>query len=183
MIDKTSIASLLVGMVALQLVWNITDFLSVKERLKTLRDRKLYILQIGVLFPQFISGIYFPWPHTSHDSFFTVFGLIMFYAGVSLCIWAKLVMKTSWGMPAQHDINRQDKLITAGPFSYTRNPIYVGLILVAAGMSVTLHSWFIFLVYFLYVYIKKAITTEESLLEKHFGEEYNRYKQKVPRFI
>lgn len=183
MIDKTSIALLLVGMVALQLVWNVTDFLSVRERLKTLRDRKLYLLQIGVLFPQFISGIYFPWPHTTRDSFFTIFGLILFYAGVALCIWAKLVMKTSWGMPAQHDINRQDKLITAGPFSYTRNPIYIGLLLVATGISITLHSWFIFLIYFLYVYIRKAIATEEKLLDSHFGPEYKAYKQKVPRFI
>ena len=91
----------------------------------------------------------------------------IFTAGIVLCIWAKLTMRDSWGIPAQHDIKRQSTLITSGPYRFTRNPIYVGLFMVVFGQALALGSWLFFLVYLLYMYFGIAIKKEEQLLTKH----------------
>ncbi|PJE63589.1 hypothetical protein COU89_02535 [Candidatus Roizmanbacteria bacterium CG10_big_fil_rev_8_21_14_0_10_45_7] len=110
-------------------------------------------------------------------------GLIIFTAGIVLCIWAKLTMRDSWGIPAQHDIKRQSTLITSGPYRFTRNPIYVGLFMVVFGQALALGSWLFFLVYLLYMYFGIAIKKEEQLLTKHFGKGYTEYAKRVPRYL
>ena len=92
-------------------------------------------------------------------------------------------MKASWGVPAEHDIARQNKIIKKGPFSFSRNPIYVGLILVILGYTLALRSYSVLLVLLVAFYFCKAILKEEKILNKHFGKEYLEYKSKVRRFI
>ena len=92
-------------------------------------------------------------------------------------------MKTSWGIPAQHDIKRQHTLIKGGPYRFTRNPIYVGLFMVEFGLALALGSWLFFLAYPLYLYFGIAIKKEEQLLTKHFGKEYTEYTKRVPRYL
>jgi protein-S-isoprenylcysteine O-methyltransferase Ste14 len=92
-------------------------------------------------------------------------------------------MNKYWGIPAKHDDIRQTKLITDGPFSYTRNPIYVCMILLFIGFSIALRSFSILLVPLVVYTIYKTILIEEKLLLKKFGKEYETYMAKVPRFI
>lgn len=92
-------------------------------------------------------------------------------------------MGKSWGMPASHDRLRQKKLITKGPFMYSRNPIYIGLIMVLAGYGLALQSIFTFLVLIPVYYFFVSAKKEEKLLEKKFKNEYMKYKKEVPRFF
>jgi protein-S-isoprenylcysteine O-methyltransferase Ste14 len=78
-------------------------------------------------------------------------------------------------------------LITTGPFSYVRNPLYLGnmLLYVGAGiMSNALMPW-LPLVAFIYFFIQYTliVSLEEQYLQQTFGDEFTRYRSSVRRFL
>lgn len=81
--------------------------------------------------------------------------------------------------------HRSRKLLVKGPFCYTRNPLYLGIILLYAGIAFGTGSvWsllFLPLVIIWLYYV--AILPEEKKLEQQFGEKYIRYKKSVPRWL
>jgi protein-S-isoprenylcysteine O-methyltransferase Ste14 len=76
-------------------------------------------------------------------------------------------------------------LITAGPYRYTRNPIYLALALLYAGISIAADSpWTLaLLVPLLIVMHYGVITREERYLERKFGDAYRRYRSSVRRWL
>ena len=172
------------GLIFIQCVWVLTDPRPIGEQ-QWFSSKLLitYAVEVGLLVPQVVSGLYFPWNLGSLNQLCSVFGLIIFNVGIILAVWAKLTMKKSWGMPGEHAISRQKKLVTSGPFAMSRNPIYVGLLLLTLGFALTLRSYFIFLVIWLFFYFKAAIIKEEKLLTGYFGKEYQAYLCIVPRYL
>ncbi len=78
-------------------------------------------------------------------------------------------------------------LITTGPFAFVRNPLYVGNMLMYAGvgiMSMALFPWLLIaaIVWF-YVQYALIISREEEYLFSRFGPAYEEYRKHVPRFI
>ena len=69
------------------------------------------------------------------------------------------------------------RLTTAGPFAYSRNPAYLSLTMIYAGIAALRNSlWAIlFLPLVLYVIRREVIGREEQYLERAFGEEYLAY--------
>jgi protein-S-isoprenylcysteine O-methyltransferase Ste14 len=77
------------------------------------------------------------------------------------------------------------RLTTTGPFRYTRNPSYLALAMIYAGIAVLRNSpWTIFLLPLVLVVIQRAVIgREERYLERTFGEEYLDYKGRVRRWV
>ena len=75
-------------------------------------------------------------------------------------------------------------LATGGVYSHLRNPMYVGAILILAGIAAALASdWMaILLVPTALVLHFGVVRREERYLEARFGEDYRRYKASVPRY-
>jgi len=76
-------------------------------------------------------------------------------------------------------------LTTAGPYSFVRNPLYVGNFLMGLGFCLFVRDLMLSLIYvvlFFFFYIG-TMKKEEVLLTDLFGEEYINYKKKVPAFI
>jgi protein-S-isoprenylcysteine O-methyltransferase Ste14 len=76
------------------------------------------------------------------------------------------------------------ELATGGPYAYTRNPLYIGTLLVAAGLAAASRSpglALLFAVVFLLVYLP-VIQNEEQHLRKIFPE-YAAYAERVPALI
>jgi protein-S-isoprenylcysteine O-methyltransferase Ste14 len=76
-------------------------------------------------------------------------------------------------------------LIQDGPFRYSRNPGYVALTMIYAGIAVLRNAlWAILLLpVVVYVIQREVIAREERYLERTFGEEYVNYKAQVRRWI
>lgn len=76
-------------------------------------------------------------------------------------------------------------LITDGPFRYSRNPGYLAGAMVYAGIASLANVLWVFLLLpvVLLMMQRTAISREERYLERKFGEEYLRYKARVPRWI
>ena len=77
------------------------------------------------------------------------------------------------------------RLITAGPFAYVRNPIYVGTIALGFGMAALIGDpWaFVLTVLAFTILYFLIVPAEEEFLSRQFGEEYARYRACVPRLI
>ena len=75
------------------------------------------------------------------------------------------------------------RLTTEGPFRYTRNPGYLSLAMIYAGIAVLRNSlWAILLLpLLLLITQRELIEREERYLERAFGEEYLAYKARVRR--
>ena len=78
-------------------------------------------------------------------------------------------------------------LITNGPFAHVRNPLYVGNMLLYAGigvMSLALFPWLLIgAVCWFYIQYYLIVTQEEEYLAQAFGEDYRHYCSHVGRFV
>lgn len=170
----------------LTFVWIVLNTYSFRERFRLLLSPKRLIAQIspGLIFlPQILSPVFFPLPLGNAKGVVIFCGLIIYIGGAALAIWARITMGKSWGMPAQHDVHKQKELVTSGPFAFSRNPIYVGFLVMLVGYELALGSLLVVLVLPPYLLIRHGVLIEEKNLEKYFGKKYLDYKSKTPRFI
>jgi len=85
---------------------------------------------------------------------------------------------------ASGHIRKNAELTTTGPYAYTRNPLYLGSILIAVGFLVAAQSIWIAaatLAMFVFIYLP-VVRAEEKYLQSAFPG-YNAYAQAVPRFL
>jgi hypothetical protein len=81
-------------------------------------------------------------------------------------------------------IVKNDRLATTGPYAHTRNPLYFGSFLIAAGFAIAAH-WSLLLVvvaFFVLVY-GPTIEKERAKISARFPDEYARWEQNVPAFV
>ena len=82
-------------------------------------------------------------------------------------------------------LKKQEVLTTTGPYAFTRNPLYFGSSILAAGAAWAMHSWISAAalgVYFAVVYYV-VMRREEGELRGHFGDDFERYAKRVPLFF
>jgi protein-S-isoprenylcysteine O-methyltransferase Ste14 len=77
-----------------------------------------------------------------------------------------------------------ERIITTGPYRYTRNPMYLGHLIFLAGLAVLFWSWFGLIVLVLRaLWFHRRALHDEARLEKIFGAEYSAYRARVKRWI
>jgi protein-S-isoprenylcysteine O-methyltransferase Ste14 len=76
-------------------------------------------------------------------------------------------------------------LVIAGPYRFTRNPMYVGLAVLTVALGLFLDSWWliVLLVPVLFVVRAFVIAPEERYLERRFGADYVAYTRRVRRWL
>jgi protein-S-isoprenylcysteine O-methyltransferase Ste14 len=82
-------------------------------------------------------------------------------------------------------LHKQQVLTTSGPYAYTRNPLYLGSAILAAGAAVAMHSWLSTIVlatYFALVY-SVVMKREEQELRTQHGALFDQYSRTVPPFL
>jgi protein-S-isoprenylcysteine O-methyltransferase Ste14 len=85
---------------------------------------------------------------------------------------------------ASGHVRKNEALATSGPYAYTRNPLYLGSLLMGIGFAVAARSWWIGLllvVMFFAIYLP-VIRGEEKFLRERFPE-FDEYARKVPRMF
>ncbi len=76
-------------------------------------------------------------------------------------------------------------LVTEGPFRFTRNPMYLGMVVALGGIGVLLRGLVPLLVIpvFLGLMTSRVVRGEEQTLERTFGDAWQQYKTTVPRWL
>ena len=110
-------------------------------------------------------------------------GMLLLMAGIGLAIWASIQF------PRHRTSIRPDRgsdaLVLAGPFAFSRNPIYLGeaMALVGAGLAFN-RLWLVAVVPgFMALVTVLAIRREEAYLERRFGAAYGDYEARVRRWL
>jgi len=103
--------------------------------------------------------------------------------GVLLLGWFEWAMRHA-GTPA-NPYKPVSRIVTEGPFRYTRNPAYLSMTMIYAGVAALANAlWpFLLLPVTLLVMRRGVIEREERYLERTFGEEYRNYKARVRRWV
>lgn len=83
------------------------------------------------------------------------------------------------------DLKPQKKLITSGPYRFSRNPLYLGgNIFIFLGASLVMGTPSGVILTFLHLpLVDLMVRREERQLEKSFGKEWLEYKEKVQRWF
>jgi protein-S-isoprenylcysteine O-methyltransferase Ste14 len=87
------------------------------------------------------------------------------------------------GLASGH-VQKDKELTTSGPYAYTRNPLYLGSLMLAAGFAVAARSWWVvvlMLLMFAVIYVP-VIAGEERYLRQTFPG-YDDYARQVPRML
>ena len=85
---------------------------------------------------------------------------------------------------ASGHVRKNESLATSGPYAYTRNPLYLGSLVMGVGFCVAARSWWVGLalvVMFLAIYVP-VIRSEEAFLRGKFPE-FAEYARRVPRMV
>jgi len=110
-------------------------------------------------------------------------GLVLIAVGVLLAFWAQGLFRRRGTTTIPFE--KPSKLVTSGPYRFTRNPMYVGLALVYLGVAAARREvWPVILLPLLLAYVNfVVIPVEERRLGDVFGEEYQRYRAGVRRWL
>jgi protein-S-isoprenylcysteine O-methyltransferase Ste14 len=111
-------------------------------------------------------------------------GLILVIAGMTL-LSVTIGMFTRIGRGTLAPWSPPEKLVVSGIYSYVRNPMITGVMIVLLGESLAFHSQniFIWLIIFFVINNVYFIFSEEPALAARFGDEYLKYKRNVPRWL
>ncbi len=107
-----------------------------------------------------------------------VIGCLAVATGLGIGIWGIRILSV------RQSLGEEGKMMTAGPYEYTRNPQYVGFIIFYIGVILIMYS-FMALVTGIFLILLFLILpfSEEPWLKQKYGKQYEEYCKKVPRFI
>ena len=126
----------------------------------------------------------FAWPIFDFGRWvFVALGLAVIAGGVAIAVAAGRLF-TKAGTAVRPD-KRTKVIVDTGIFAYTRNPMYLGMILVLEGLGLAMNSFWFWLAVPIagFALVKLAIEREERYLTAKFGAVYTDYQARVRRWI
>jgi protein-S-isoprenylcysteine O-methyltransferase Ste14 len=119
------------------------------------------------------------------------FVFAVFYFWLARPTWRSMVLGTIVVVPglvirglASGHVRKNESLATSGPYAHTRNPLYLGSLLIGVGFAVAARSWWVggaLVMMFFAIYVP-VIRDEEAFLRRTFPE-FDEYARQVPRLL
>lgn len=105
--------------------------------------------------------------------------------GLSLGIMGVTQFRIAQTTPNPQALEKVSSLVTSGVYQYSRNPMYVGLVLILLGWAFYLSHLlaFVLLPIFILYITRFQIQPEEQMMARKFGKTYQDYLNKVRRWI
>ncbi|MGA7872694.1 MAG: isoprenylcysteine carboxylmethyltransferase family protein [Candidatus Binatus sp.] len=127
--------------------------------------------------------LHFMLPEERSVGWYQVIGLLVVAAGEGVCCFAAAIFQARettrkpWGEPTQ--------FVVQSPYTWTRNPMYLGVVTVLMGLAIFFSSIAMLLApaVFFAVIDRMVIPREEETMERLFGQDYVAYKGRVRRWI
>jgi protein-S-isoprenylcysteine O-methyltransferase Ste14 len=150
-----------------------------KEKLKKLgwdmplskTDKKISNITSFLVLAPIAYGIFLP---LKLETVWFYIGLIVYLAGAIIAILAMQKLVTAPG----------GKPVTTGVYHFSRNPGYLGLVMVFVGIGIACISWvFLLIAVVLIMLLHMSITSEERYCLQQYGDAYREYMNTIPRWI
>jgi protein-S-isoprenylcysteine O-methyltransferase Ste14 len=120
-------------------------------------------------------------PRATSNPWLLGVGLVVFLLGLALAIWARVYLGRNWGMPMTEKVNPE--LVTTGPYSRIRHPIYSGILLAMIGTTIAVSLYWLAAVVLLGAYFFFSAFMEERFLVARCPDSYPQYKRSTKMFI
>lgn len=115
-------------------------------------------------------------------------GIAQQWAGVGLCVvgfgfavWARVYLGRNWGMPMS--LREGHELVTSGPYTFVRHPIYAGIMLAMIGSALAESLLWLILFALYFAYFIVSARTEEKMMLAHFPDTYPAYRRRTKMLI
>jgi len=108
-------------------------------------------------------------------------GLVLFYLGLALAVWARVYIGRNWGMPMTQKVDPE--LIMTGPYRRVRHPIYSGIILAMIGTAIAVSLYWLVMMALVGSYFIYSATVEERFMAGRFPDAYPQYKHATKMLI
>ena len=105
--------------------------------------------------------------------------------GMSLGVMGVTQFRKAQTTPNPQALEKVSSLVTSGIYRYSRNPMYLGLVLILLGWAFYLSHFLSFVLLPVFIlYMKRfQIQPEEQMMARKFGKTYQAYLNKVRRWI
>jgi len=110
-------------------------------------------------------------------------GAVLIGLAIAIIVWAAMLFRRA--RTGIVPFSEASALVTAGPYRFTRNPMYLGMAGILVGTALWLGSltpWLV-LPAFMRIVAERFIVPEEAMLETAFGRAYKEYKAAVRRWL
>jgi protein-S-isoprenylcysteine O-methyltransferase Ste14 len=110
-------------------------------------------------------------------------GAAIFILGVALAVWATTALRRA-GTRVEPN-QPTTAIVAAGPYRFSRNPIYVGMLTGQIGLAIAFDSlWLLVALVPLFLVLRYGVVArEEAYLGRKFGDIYRAYKASVRRWL
>ncbi|OQM77445.1 methyltransferase family protein [Manganibacter manganicus] len=132
-----------------------------------------------------VLGLFYPLPWIGGvlaDLLFAIGGLMIL---ATLALWFTAIRLMIRAGTTLNPTGTPEHFLTNGPFAVSRNPIYLGNVVLLLGLGLmTGNPWFLLLAFIVgFLTAKLAIAGEEHILAAKFGKRYRDYSRRVRRWI
>ena len=110
-------------------------------------------------------------------------GTMVFLFALALAAWAIVtITRAGSNVPTNRPTTA---IVESGPYRFTRNPIYLGMLLGLVGLAIAFDTFWLLvtLVPFALVIRYGVVAREEAYLERKFGDAYAGYRSRVRRWL
>lgn len=113
---------------------------------------------------------------------FPVVAAALSITGAVIVIIAQIQMGQAWRVGVRH--GDAPLFVRHGLFRFSRNPIFVGMILIGLGVALLAHLWWVWVAWLVFVLAcRTQVGIEEEHLATNFGDSYRDFCKLVPRWI
>lgn len=128
----------------------------------------------AIFLPMVVSFVYAVFLPLQSATAWLISGLAVYLFGMFFIIVAVLNFATS----------PKNRLVTTGVYRFSRNPMYVGLLLMQFGVGIACSSWlYLLLTVALMILLNANLSAEERYCLYRYGEDYQKYLNNTPRWI
>jgi protein-S-isoprenylcysteine O-methyltransferase Ste14 len=108
-------------------------------------------------------------------------GTAWLYSGLIICLFGMIFTSVAI---LNFSTSPKDKVITKGLYRFTKNPTYIGMILMQIGLGIACTSWlYLLLTVALIILLNANLSAEERYCLYRYGDDYQKYKNTTPRWI
>jgi protein-S-isoprenylcysteine O-methyltransferase Ste14 len=137
---------------------------------------------MGTLLGGILLHLLFPWPILAPWPA-RIAGAILLVPGAVIGKWGENTMRQAG--TNVHPGQPTTAIVTGGPFRFSRNPLYLALVIFYVALTLVVNTWWplLLLIPLLAVVQWGIVAREERYLEAKFGEPYRAYKARVRRWL
>jgi len=180
-----------VSWMAFLLVWGISAFF-VKQDVRGGGWQRFWVLRVAAVAIIIFAAVRlgrstgYPAVFFSHPLFAPTLilgwtGALLTAIGISFAIWARVNLGRNWS--SRPAMKEQHELVTTGPYTYVRHPIYSGILLAALGTALMTSIFGIGMLIFISIFFALRMNKEEKIMLELFPEQYPEYQKQTKRLV